>query len=345
MNGGGLGDVTSLPFFENIYAPGSLGQAFGAPQFTNTEIAYLLGSGSTDWTWVQHLLDNNSGQRLFYQNQYGALTSFGTIANSDYHGMAASLRQRLGGFSWDLNYTFSQSIDDTSGLQTSTGFGAAFILNPIRQRDNRAASDFDMRHIVNFNSVWQIPLGRGRQFLADSNAFVDAVLGGWQLATIFRYNSGEPIGTAQRFFDNSGWVTNWNIKSSPVQICPIETGVFNNGEGGLPRLFRDPQAAYNCFRSPLPGETGDRNQLRMPDYFALDMGLQKQFTMPWGENHKLGFRWDVFNVTNTPIFTGPFSETRVGYIPNQGNAPVSFGEFTGTKSAPRVMQFALRYDF
>jgi hypothetical protein len=345
MNGGGLGDVTSLPFFENIYAPGSLGAAFGAPQFTNTEIAFLLGSGSTDWTWVQHLLDNNSGQRLFYQNQYGALSSFGTIANSDYHGMAASLRQRLGGFTWDLNYTFSKSMDDTSGLQNSTGFGAAFILNPIRQRDNRAVSDFDMRHILNFNSVWQIPLGRGRHFLSDSNAFVDAVLGGWQLSSIFRYNSGEPIGTAQRFFDNSGWVTNWNIKSSPVQICPIETGVFNNGEGGLPRLFRDPQAAYNCFRSPLPGETGDRNQLRMPQYFALDMGLQKQFTMPWGENHRLGFRWDVFNVTNTPIFTGPFSETRVGYIPNQGNVPVSFGEFTGTKSLPRVMQFALRYDF
>lgn len=345
MDGGGLGDVTSLPFFENLYAPGSLGAAFGAPQFTNTEIAFLLGSGSTDWTWVQHLLDNFSGRRLFYQNQYGALSSFGTVANSDYHGMVASLRQRLGGFSWDLNYTFSKSLDDTSGLQTATAFGSAFILNPLRQRDNRGASDFDMRHIVNFNSVWQVPLGRGRQFLSDANGFVDAVLGGWQLASILRYNSGEPFGSANRFFDNSGWVTNWQTKSSPVQICPIETGVFLNGEGGLPTLFRNPQAAYNCLRSPLPGESGDRNFLRMPDFFALDMGLQKQFTMPWGENHKLGFRWDVFNVTNTPVFTTPFSETRVGYVPNQGNVPVGFGEFTATKSAPRVMQFALRYDF
>ena len=269
--------------------------------------------------------------------------SFGTIAKSDYHGGAFSLRQRLGGLTWDLNYTFSKSMDDTSGLQTN--FGAAFILNPIRQSDNYAVSDFDMTHIVNFNSVWQLPFGRGRAFLSNSNAFVDAVLGGWQLATIARFNTGEPIGTLNKFFDNSGWVTNWQTKSAAVQICPIETGVFNNGEGGLPTLFRDPQAAYNCFRSPLPGETGDRNQLRMPNYFALDMGLQKQFTMPWGENHKLGFRWDVFNVTNTPVFTGPFSERRVGYVPNEGSVPVGFGEFTGTKSLPRVMQFALRYDF
>jgi hypothetical protein len=343
INGGGLGDVTSLPFFENLYAPGSLGAAFGAPQFTNTEIAFLLGSGSTDWTWTQHLLDNNSGRRLFYQNQYGALQSFGTIAKSDYHGGAFSLRQRLGGLTWDLNYTLSKSMDDTSGLQTN--FGAAFILNPIRQEDNYAVSDFDMTHIVNFNSVWQIPMGRGRTFLTDSNAFVDAVLGGWQLSTIARFNSGEPIGTLNKFFDNSGWVTNWQTKSAVVQICPIETGVFNNGEGGLPTIFKNAQSAYNCFRSPLPGETGDRNQIRMPNYFALDMGLQKQFTMPWSENHKLGFRWDVFNVTNTPVFTGPFSERRVGYVPNEGNAPVGFGEFTGTKSLPRVMQFALRYDF
>jgi hypothetical protein len=316
---------------------------------SNTQAVYettLNCVGNNDWTTTQLLLDLFSDRQLFFQSQYGALDSFGTIAKSNYHGAAFSLRQRLAGFTWDLNYTLSKSLDDTSGLQNAAAFGGAFILNPLRQSDNYAPSDFDQRHIVNFNSVWEVPLGKGRTFLSDSNSIVDSLLGGWQLSSIVRFNTGEPIGTGNKFFDNSGWVTNWNTKSSVVQTRPIETGVFLNGDGsGLPTIFRDPAAAYNSFRSPFPGETGDRNRLRFPSYFVIDMGLQKQFKMPWSESHKLGIRWDVFNLTNTPIFTGPFSETRVGYRPDVGNVPTGFGEFTATKSNARVMQFALRYDF
>src|SRR5262249_19453240 len=120
---------------------------------------------------------------------------------------------------------------------------------------------------------------------------------------------------------------------------------YFNGTDGLPTIFANAEEAYRSFRSPHPGETGDRNQIRLPDFFVIDMGLQKQFKMPWSENHKLGFKWEVFNVTNTPIFGGLFSERRVGFAPQGGGVPPSFGEFNATKSDPRVMQFALRYDF
>jgi hypothetical protein len=345
-NGGGLDDISNQPFFDAAYTPGSLGPIFGAPGFTNTEIAFLLGSGSTDWTFVQDLLDRFSGKRLFYQSQYGALDSFGSIANSDYHAGAFSLRQRMSGLTWDLNYTYSHSMDDTSGLQTAGSFGSAFILNPLRQRDNYASSDFDMRHIVNFNSLWEIPVGKGRQFFSNSNAFVDALIGGWQLASIVRYNSGQPHGTNTKIFDNSGWVTNWNLKSSMVQTQPIETGVYFNGEDGLPTMFANPDEAYRSFRSPYPGETGNRNQLRYPPFWVIDMGLQKSFNMPWKEGHKVSIRWDVFNVTNTPIFFGN-SNTAMGFQPQMPDqtAPTGYGQFTATRGEARVMQFALRYDF
>ena len=58
--------------------------------------------------------------------------------------------------SWDFNYTLSKSLDDASGLQTSGVFAAAFILNPLRQRDNRAVSDFDVRHILSTSTRYGI---------------------------------------------------------------------------------------------------------------------------------------------------------------------------------------------
>lgn len=347
-------DVPNNPYWDNLWGAGSLANGMlgaigcSSPNVSNTQAVYettLNCVGNNDWTTTQLLLDLFSDRQLFYQSQYGALSSFGTIARSNYHAGALSLRQRLSTFSWDLNYTYSKSLDDTSGLQNSTAFGGAFVLNPLRQQDSYAPSDFDMRHIVNFNTVWQLPVGKGRSLLSAAPSWVDAIVGGWQLSSIFRYNSGEPMGTANRYFDNAGWVTNWNTKSGVVQLRDIVTGVHFNGDGGLPTMFSNPQEAFNSFRSPFPGETGDRNRLRFPSFFVVDMGLQKQFQMPWSENHRLGFKWEVFNVSNTPIFTGPISEPRLGYKPENRTVPTGFGEFTATKSNPRVMQFALRYDF
>jgi len=70
----------------------------------------------------------------------------GTIAKSNYHGFSASLRQRFHDLQWDFNYTYSHSLDNASGLQTSTTYGGAFIENAIRPNDNYANSDFDVRH-------------------------------------------------------------------------------------------------------------------------------------------------------------------------------------------------------
>ena len=354
--------IPNIPFFDNLWGAGVLATTIAndgcaAPGLTSTQAVFqasILCVGNNDWTDMQSYLDIISGRRLFYQSQYAALDSFGTIANSDYHAAAFSLRQRMGDLTWDLNYTFSKSLDDTSGLQTAGAFGGAFILNPLRQRDNYGASDFDMRHILNFNSVWQLPVGRGKQFLSNAHPVVDAILGGWQFSTIVRFNTGEPIGTGFKYFDNAGWVTNWNLKSAVARIRDVNTTVDRNsgrclgpggGNGTCPNMFSDPNAAYGSFRSPFPGETGDRNQIRFPSYVVWDAGLQKSFKMPWSENHKLGIKWEVFNVTNTPVFTG-IQGRALGYVPDKtASAPTGFGNFTTTKSDPRIMQFAIRYDF
>ena len=92
------------------------------------------------------------------------------------------------------------------------------------------------------------------------------------------------------------------------------------------------------------GETGARNILRGMGFFSLDAGLYKSFAMPWSENHKLTIRWETFNVTNTQYLTGNADVTN-GLDPQFGSPPATFYNFTGIQGTPRVMQFALRYDF
>lgn len=355
-----VSQLQNQPFFENLWTPGSLAPIFGyAAGTSNTQAIFLAQEdfvGDNDWSSMQTLLDNASGKRLFHQNQYAALTSFGTIASSDYHAMAVSIRQRLKGVTWDLNYTWSKSMDDASGLQNAGTFGSAFILNALRQEDNRAVSDFDLTHVLNFNSVWDIPIGKGQKFGGNMNKFLDAVLGGWQLSTIYRYNTGFPINNAvavtangARFFDDGGWVTNWNIKSGVVRIRDIQTSTnrfsrITASGNNSPNLFTDIKAAYNSFRSPLPGESGDRNQLRFEGFMVLDAGLAKSFRMPWSENHKATIRWDIFNVTNSAYLTG-LASTALGYQPDKGSPSASWANLTTQQGNPRIMQFAFRYDF
>ncbi len=95
------------------------------------------------------------------------------------------------------------------------------------------------------------------------------------------------------------WATNWNAQSNGTQIAPIQVGLVRSTQN----LFADPQAAFNAFRNARPGETGQRNNFRLPGYSSLDLGLSKSFKMPYGENHKLQIRWEVFNVMNYQYLT------------------------------------------
>jgi hypothetical protein len=354
-----VANIPKIPWFENMYAAGSIDNLLFGAGLSNTQAAYgfmavssvtpgcngapLFGcyDSGDDWTFLQDVLDANI-KKQFYQSQYGALSAYGTVASSDYHGATLSIRQRLKGLTWDFNYTFSKSIDDASGLQTSGVFGSAFITNALRQEDNRAVSDFDIRHIINMNSIWELPFGRGRMFFSNSNKVVNAILGGWQLTSIFRYNSGLPVSSP---VDLGGWPTNWNVRSWATAIKPVQTSPTRGGGTTSPNLFSDPKAFYNSFRSPAPGETGSRNLIRNPGFIGLDAGLYKTFKLT--EKVALTARWEVFNVTNTQRLTlnTALGDVTNGLDPQFGSPQVSFYNFTGIQGTPRVMQFALRLDF
>ena len=78
--------------------------------------------------------------------------------------------------------------------------------------------------------------------------------------------------------------------------------------------------------------------MRGPGFAGLDADLGKTWKMPYAESQFLKFRWEVFNVLNHPEFD-------VNTVTNQIDQQGSFGAFSGLLTNPRVMQFALRYEF
>lgn len=308
---------------------------------------------ANDWTDVQAeadlaMLANGNGLH-FMQPQYGTLSAWSTIGNSMYNALALSFRQRLSSVTLDFNYTFSHSLDDASGLQSEAGFGnnngnGSFIVNPIRQHDNYASSDFDVRHNINADAVWSLPFGKGRTFLSNTNKAVDAIFGGWQLSGIFRWNTGLPVTSP---IDDGRWATNWDVQANVTPINPIQA-CSSKPIHGTPSLFGncDITTIYQNFRNAYPGETGPRNYLRYPGYVDLDIGLGKAWKMPWNENHELQVRWDTFNVTNTQRLTGT-ADNGVAADPGlTGQTPPGdFYNFTQTQGQARIMQIGARYSF
>ncbi|HEY9232881.1 MAG TPA: hypothetical protein VIS78_12065, partial [Blastocatellia bacterium] len=193
----------------------------------------------------------------------------------------------------------------------------------------------------NINGIWELPIGKGHRLLGNSHGPVDAVLGGWQLAGIYRVTSGLPTSIGNGF----AFPTNWEFTGFATQIKAVpHTGVTKNvavfpGDRGGPNIFADPGAAFASFEHTIPGGVGTRNSIRGDGFFTLDMGLSKSWRMPYKEGHRLQFRWEVFNVTNSVSFD-PFALK--GSDLDSRN---TFGKYSGTLSSPRVMQFGLRYEF
>lgn len=350
----------NIPYFNNIFGAGMQNRVraiierefgFDDPTFSTLNPAQVVlyltsrqGYDILDWTFVQLILDDaGTTPNLFYHPQYAAFSSFGSFAESDYNGASFSLRQRLGeSLSFDLNYTLSKSFDNASGLQTGGSYGSQFVLNPLRPEDNYGYSDFDTRHVVNANFIFQMPIGKGRKYFSNLNSVVDTLIGGWQLAGIYRWNSGLPVSAP---FDAAQWATNWNVQSNGTRIKPVKFGSVRSTQNA----FENPEEAYKSFRNARPGETGERNVFRQPGYSTLDLGLSKTFNMPWREGHKLQFRWEVINVGNFQYFNAD-NLTRSTYglpqDPEAGGASSDFGNiYTSIQGVPRRMQFGLRYSF
>jgi hypothetical protein len=245
--------------------------------------------------------------------------------------MIVQLNRRFrGGLTFNLAYTLSKSIDDMSVDPVAATSGGALGNNSRTPTDarnfaiDRTVSDFDNRHVVAANALWEIPFGKGRQWANSLPGWADHVIGGWTLTGIYTGYSGEPftLGSgSSTVHAASGKQSTIDVRGPFIQPSLFELAgvdgpvVYNVGA----RITTPTDPNYNCrnvlqpdgtatstfFCIPAPGQQGNsgRNSVYGPGFWNVDMGILKDFRIT--ERIKFQFRAEMFNAFNHANFDNP----------------------------------------
>jgi hypothetical protein len=329
--------ITPAPFFESQIGT-------GASAFLVDNVSSLIGRGDLG-DFVQLLqIFNFLAPNVGLHPQFASDVYITNKAYSSYNGLLATLRHRMShGLQFDFHYTYSHSIDNISAPANNV-FGTAndaggIICDITDLKKCRGDSDFDVRHIITGDYIYELPFGHGKQFGNNAPGWLNQIFGGWQVAGTFNWLSGFAYTTVSNAFPTSF------LLNSPATFIgtqsDIAVGVHQDASGAF-QMFKDPSRALGAFRGPLGLEGGTRNNLRGPAFTQFDMGLAKHF--PIGEKYVVEFRADAFNVFNHVNFGLPAAGGGGTGGTADITAPGSFGVITSA-GAPRQMQFALRLDF
>jgi hypothetical protein len=343
------GVVTPQPWFEDVLAPG-LGVAFGFNN--NTE---LVGYGFDPLPYRGDFADTIQGLaslngigygELFPSNvgmgsQYSEFTYYTNKGFSNYNGLLTTLHKNAGhGIQFDLNYTFSHSIDNVSIIANSPALGGyGFICDVLRPRTCRANSDFDVTHTITGQFLWEIPVGRGRQFAATAPLWANEIIGGWDISGIPSIHSGNTT-----FASANAFVAGYANDAAAIltgNIADLQSHVHKDSSGTVWAFKKSDDSYVNDYEGPIGFNVGSRNNLRGPHFINVDLGLAKVFQILPNERMNLKFRCDAFNAFNHPSFSTPSALNNLDITETAG----TFGVITSTASTARVLQGALRLEF
>ena len=303
---------------------------------------------------AQTLVANNlQGSVRFLANPNVALAGLLTNeARYNYNALQLEFRRRLsGGFYFQANYTFSKTLSTSPGTNQRR---QEFELDANNPRLEYARAEYDQTHVFNFNSIYELPFGKGKHFLTDAGSWLDRVVGGWQFNSIVRLASGAPFTFTdpRTTFNRATFVTRQTATSSltTAQLRSL-VGVFRNADGSVTlvnpsiidpttgRLSNGPGTAAfpgQVLFNDVAGSIGNtpRNAFDGPGYFNIDASLFK--TIKLTENVRLQLRAEAFNLLNHTNFA----------ITNQYRNISTAGNYNLTVTfPPRVIQFAGRLEF
>jgi hypothetical protein len=334
------GLVPTLPFVENVWPglrnadfPGSASANYFNCVYGDYNGSYLDCLHAVDRNTTSSYVDGKclsvKGCYTFFPLQGSSMPMWMNSGTAQFHGLTLSLRRGFSnGLSFDFNYTWSHSIDNGSAAESGAGQQGAAIQNIFNTREFRGSSDFDIRHNVTADFLYELPLGKGRLLMRNAPGWLNQVVGGWQVSSVIRYRTGLPTAVA----GNLAYNANYWLSSLAIVTGPVKTGVQID-ENGNPSIFGN-TGTTSSFADELPGHTGTRAALRLAPMFNTDLTLAKSFRLRH-EGQRIQFRAEAFNVFNHANFTNPSLSL---------TSPLTFGEFQGVME-PRVMQFALRFEF
>ncbi len=312
-----------------------------------TELAYVASHGHdlpfpVDVNQIpENKLASNDVQ-LGYRPfpQYGSISQSTNNAISNYHSMQVSVQKRMtNGLNFNFNYTWAHFLDDMDSSGWGSRAGGQAYQRSYDPHANYGNSNFNVPNAFKGGVVYQLPFGKGRQFV-NNNWLLDEVLGGWQSSGTLVVQSGQPFTVTMKTNNSYSQAGNWY----PNVIGNAH--LSNRGsQHGTNQWFNEA-----AFAQPTPGTFGNsgRNSLNGPGLTNVNFSLGKSFAI-W-EQVRLQVRADANNVFNHPSFQLPTASLAVCSAVGTGCSAVGAVQ-TGTSTirsttvGGRTMQLSARLSF
>jgi len=325
--------VRTNPTTRAFIANGNVGAFL---DFLNTN---TTGTGSTSRGAI--LRRNGFPENYIVVNpQYAAVNMLNNLGNSTYHSLQVQFTRRLAaGFTNTTTWTWSKALGDAD-----TDAGATY-RDPTRRSIERTLLGFDRAHQITSSGTYELPFGTGRFLLGEAPAWIQQIVGRWQLGAIMNYNTGAPLNLTTGI----GTISTVGATPNIVGGRPKDMGKVTKVSNGVVYFdgftqIPDPSfvvptvnglsAGYNnraivspsgdvVLVNPQPGEVGTLgySTVRGPGSLNLDMNLIKRFRIH--ETKEFELRVDAINVLNRPNFGNPttnINSTNFGRITTAGGA-------------------------
>ena len=209
--------------------------------------------------------------------------------SSHYHSLQTSLNKQFSrGVLIKAAYTYSKAINMTDDDGWA---GVGWNWGPVFNR-NRAAAGYDRTHVFQAGWVYELPLGKGKQFV--NHGIGAYALGGWSVNGIMSNYTVTP-------FTVSSPGSSLNAPSNAQTADQVKTDVLRPGGVGSTGLYYDP-TAFAAVTTQRFGSSG-RNILRNPGVWNTDLNISRAFSIR--EKAKLDFRAEFYNLPNTSHFGSP----------------------------------------
>jgi hypothetical protein len=268
---------------------------------------------------------------------YPAISYFTNGAGHQYHGLTLEAeRQMSKGLYMQASWTWARDIYDLGRGQSPE--------NPFDRRREVAVAPDIPTHRFTANWLYQLPFGRGKQWLGSVNRLANLAVGGWELSGIYSLYSGQFLTPSWSLPDPTGTAFTTSRTAPVVSIRPDQIGDPNlpAGQRSVNGWF-DPSA----FAAPQPGRfgTGAKGTIKGPGVNVWHMGLYKNFQFA-EDGPRL--RWEITatNIFNHPNWSNPSTSITsigdVGVISGVGGVN---GASTGDQPGARSFRMGIRFEW